>query len=334
MSLASIILISIAVFTSATVAFVLLRKHFREMPIEVTNTVTDQFIDAPIPYGVYLICGPQGVGKTSFMYALLSTDAKYHEKERLTAAAEESMVLKRSGFVGDDIDLRIPPCAYRTRSKVILPDGRETLHADISDFGLPGKFEGTHTFPTMTVIACEEIDSAMDNRKWNKDTDMKTAIFDGMKYIRHQNLVFLGDLQNIGKVDINIRRLATDVIYILKKKDFYEKPHWYSRKKQLVRTEWDFVWMNYQLAENIKTLKEMGMDIDQKYIRRCRFIYKGNIYSQYDSRSGKAYWFRKFKSFTMEKHPKNLFTPSGIEEYCRQNSLYLNDDGDEETNKD
>ena len=37
----------------ATIAsYAILRKHFREVPIERTNTVTDEFIDKPIPPGI------------------------------------------------------------------------------------------------------------------------------------------------------------------------------------------------------------------------------------------------------------------------------------------
>ena len=135
---------------------------------------------------------------------------------------------------------------------------------------------------------------------------MKADIIDGFKYIRHHDLVFLGDAQNFGKVDAAVRKLTTDVIYILSKKDVYGKKHRFSRKKTLLRTEWEFIWVKHQQAENAASLGEMGIEVREKNARKCKLIYEGNIYSQYNSQSGKPYWYRGIKQFSVEKHPENV----------------------------
>ena len=324
MNLWSLISISISVYAIVMVAGVaIIRKHLHDVPIERTNTVTDEFIDKPIPPGVYLICGPQGVGKTSFMNALISIDFKYHSEQRLQYAKAEIDRLNNSGY-----KLTLPQCAYRTRSKLFLPNGKPTYHTDISQFGLPGRRSEVQYFPPYTVIGCDEIDSFMDCREWNKNASMKADIIDGFKYIRHHDLVFLGDLQNLSKVDVAVRKLATDVIYILNKKDMYGKKRRFSRKQTLLRTEWEFIWVKHQQAENAESLREMGIDVHEKNARRCKLIYEGNIYSQYNSQSGKPYWYRGIKQFSIEKHPENTLSPEGVEKYCRQNSL--NYDGGQE----
>ncbi len=312
------------IITASACAFIItfvlglaiLYKRFHKTDLERTNTVTDEFVDKPIPPGVYLITGPQGVGKTSFMNALISIDSKYHGEARLAAAQAEIDVLNKSGY-----NLRLPPCAYRTRSKLFLPNGKPTYHTDISQFGLPGRRAGVQYFPPHTVIGCDEIDSFMDCREWNKNARMKADIIDAFKYIRHQDIVFLGDLQNFSKVDAAVRKLTTDVIYILGKKDVYGKKHRFSRKKTLLRTEWEFIWVKHQQAENAESLREMGIDVKEKNARKCKLIYEGNIYRQYDSQSGKPYWYRGIKQFTVEKHPENVFSPEGVEKYCTQNAL-------------
>lgn len=295
-----------------TVLYKLLHKE----PLERTNTVTDEFIDKPIAPGVYLIAGPQGVGKTSFMNALISIDFKYHGAERLAMAQAEIDMLNKIGY-----NLKVPPCAYRTRSKLFLPNGKPTYHTDISQFGLPGRRPGVQYFPPYTVIGCDEIDSFMDCREWNKNASMKADIIDAFKYIRHHDIVFLGDLQSFSKVDAAVRKLTTDVIYILRKKDVYGKKRRLSRKKTLLRTEWEFIWVKHQQAENAESLREMGIDVHEKNARKCKLIYEGNIYQQYNSQSGKPYWYRGIKQFTVEKHPENVFSPEGVEKYCRQNAL-------------
>ncbi len=305
-----------AFVTTVTIGSTILYKRFHKTDLERTNTVTDEFIDKPIPPGVYIIVGPQGVGKTSFLNALISIDSKYHGAERLQMAKVEIEKLNSIGY-----KLTVPPCPYRTRSKLFLPNGKPTYHTDISQFGLPGRRKEVQYFPPYTVIGCDEIDSFMDCRDWNKNGNMKADIIDGFKYIRHHDLVFLGDVQNFSKVDAAVRKLTTDVIYILGKKDVYGKKHRFSRKKTLLRTEWEFIWVKHQQAENAESLREMGIDVKEKNARKCKLIYEGNIYSQYNSQSGKPYWYRGIKQFTVEKHPENVLSPEGVDTYCKQNAL-------------
>lgn len=325
MSTIVIFISSVGVFVVTVVAgLAIMYKHFHRDTLERTNTVTDEFIDKPIPPGVYIIVGPQGVGKTSFLNALISIDSKYHGAERLRLAKVEIDKLNEIGY-----KLTLPPCPYRTRSKLFLPNGKPTYHTDISQFGLPGRRPEVQYFPPFTVIGCDEIDSFMDCRAWNQNGSMKADIIDGFKYIRHHDLVFLGDVQNFSKVDAAVRKLTTDVIYILGKKDVYGKKHRFSRKKTLLRTEWEFIWVKQQQAENVASLGEMGIEVREKNARKCKLIYEGNIYSQYNSQSGKPYWYRGIKQFTVEKHPENVLSPEGVETYCRQNALNYDDTAQE-----
>ena len=319
MTILSITVAVAGLLTLATISIAVIRKHLRDVPIERTNTVTDEFIDNPIPPGVYLIVGPQGFGKTSFMNALISIDFKYHGAWRMQMANDEWMYLHdKCGYK----NLNKPyPCAYRTRSKLFLPNGKPTLHTDISQFGLPGRRSDVLHVPKCTVFGIDEIDSFMDCREWNKNIELKADIIDGLKYIRHHDLVFIADLQNFGKVDLSVRRLTTDVIYILNKKDIYKRKHRFSRKQMLARTEWEFIWVKHQQAENAEALREMGVDVREKNARRCKLIYEGNIYLQYNSQSGKPYWLRGLKQYEVQEHPINPLSPEGVEKYCTQNTL-------------
>lgn len=324
------ILITAVGVLAGTVAYAVLH---RPRGLEKTNTVTDEFIENPIPSGFYIIVGPQGVGKTSFMNALISTDFKYHSDERLQRARDEASYL--NGIEQTKrYKLTVPPCAYRTRSKLFLPNGKPTYHIDISEFGLPGRRKEVHYLPPYTVIGCDEIDSIMDCRFWNENKDMKADIIDGFKYIRHQNLVFLADAQSLEKVDVALRRLATDVIYILGKKDIYGKCKRFSRHTELLRTVWDFVWVKNQQMKNVATLAEMGIALDaSNYSRKCKFIYEGNIYKQYNSLSGKPYWYNGIEQYTIEKHPENVLSRDGVEKYCNQNLLRFDDKQEEREKK-
>lgn len=322
MTLTIMIVICTAIAALAIVAMLaIIRKSIHDAPIQLTNTVTDEFIKEMIKPGVYIIVGPQGIGKTSFMNALISIDFKYHGAERLRLAQAESDYMNGIEQT-NKYKLNVPPCAYRTRSKLFLPNGKPTYHTDISNFGLPGRRPDVHYFPAYTVVGCDEIDSFMDCRTWNENKDIKADIIDGFKYIRHHGMVFLGDAQNINKIDAAVLKLTTDVMYILDKKDVYGKRHRFSRRTEILRTEWDFVWVKHQEAQNAAMLKEMGIDIASKKVsRKCKLVYEGNIYKQYNSLSGKPYWYKGIKQFTVEKHPENTLSRDGVDTYCKQNAL-------------
>ncbi len=333
MSITSIILIAVAVIVVLTfgTTFVVLhktRKRSLEVALERTNTVTDEFVDNPIKSGVYIFTGAQGAGKSSLMYAMLSVDFMYHGQARLLEGQRDIDMLNAIPQV-KPYKLTMPACAYRTRTKVILPNGKPTYHTDISQFGLPGK-PGVQYFPKGTVIACEEIDSFMDCRKWQED---KQNIIDGLKYIRHNNLVFMGDCQNFDKLDKSIRRLTTDLIFIEDKRDIWHTVttgRFIKRtRREFYGTEWTFIWTKRQLLENATiTAHSMGVDKVsgvENYVRRCKFLYRGNIYSQYDSFSGKAYWYNGLNSYEVEDHVSTGFSREGISDFVKRNPLSKDD---------
>ncbi len=320
-------IVTVVSISGATVAIVYKARHKKEPEaiLERTNTVTDEFIDNPIKSGVYIFAGPQGVGKTSLMMAMLSTDFIYHGQQRLEEGKRDIAMLNAIPQA-KPYKLTMPACAYRTRTKLILPNGKPTYHTDISQFGLPGT-PGIQYFPRGTVLGFDEIDSFMDCRKWQED---KQPVIDGCKYIRHHNLVFMGDCQNFAKVDIAIRRLTTDLIFVLSKRDIwktelvglFKKP-----KRVFYGTEWDFTWTKQQLLENAQQLATLtGCRVNaQDYVRRCKFIYRGNIYSQYDSLSGKPYWYNGLESYEVEDHPVSGLSREGVDQFVKRNALTKED---------
>ncbi len=329
MSVALIVIISVlgTVVVAGTTLIMahVVRKTSKESEESRTNTITDEFIDNPIMPGVYGFMGPQGVGKTSLMYAMLSVDFQYHGNERIEIGRRDiehlnSIVQKRP------YKLKMPDCAYRTRHTVILPNGKKTYHTDISQFGLPGK-PGVQYFPKGTVLAFEEIDSYMNCRKWNDD---KQDIIDGLKYTRHNDMVIMWDAQKIDRVDKAVRDLTTDLLIVESKQEIWKttvSKYLKRRRRVFTGTEWTFLWIKKQLLDNVSSLCGLGYKVDTtQYIRRCKFFYKGDIYKQYNSKSGKAYWLNGIENYYVEEHHDNDFSREGIEEFVKRNALYKEED--------
>ncbi len=294
------------------------KDEIMEIPLERTGTVTDEIMDAPIKSGFYVFCAPQGGGKTSLMYAMMSLDARFHGATRLEEGARQC---KKLNAIPQEnpYKLTMPACAYRTRSLVMLPNGKPTYHTDISQFGLPGK-SGVQFFPQGTFLAFEEIDSFMDCRKWQED---KQNVIDGIKYVRHNNLVVMGDCQNFSKLDVALRRLTTDLIFVVSKRDVYETVHTKNGPvRQFKGNEWEFYWTKQQLMENAEMMRQYGFQIDTKqFVRHCKLFYPGNIHNQYDSCAGKPYWYNGLEQYEIEKHPSNALSRDGIKAFISQNAL-------------
>lgn len=313
-----------------------------------TGTYTDVIHDVGIKSGVYGVVGPQGIGKTSFCMALLSLDAKWHSEERLAKARAEIEQYNKSN--PDDTPVHCPECMYRTRTKLWLPNNKPTYHTDIWQFGLPSPdFPEIQFFPRSTVIFCDEIDGYLDSRQFMRDDAHKKQIYDGLKYVRHQDIALLWDAQIFENVDNKVRRLTMYLIYILDKRDIYgyppeppmRKKHLFRRKRKrrpnrqkvLLRTEWDFIMTTGQESAKRDSLsgddglKAYGLDLSQ-YLKpqKLKLVYEGNIYKQYNSYSGKPLWYRGLKQYSIEKHPESTFSKASIEQFCRQNRIKNNPD--------
>jgi hypothetical protein len=346
LTLTEIILIIIAAGIGAIgiVVGVIAIKHRKPTEVEPLSKFNRDLIAEPLQSGVHVIIGPQGCGKTSFGMALACEDYRWHRDDRLAEARKE--VAKMQAVDASYNSLRVPACPYRTRTRLFLPNGKPTYHIDISQFGLPEGQADVQYLPKSTFVFCDEIDSFMDSRRWQED---KQYITDGFKYVRHHDITFVGDAQCFDKIDISIRRLTTDIYYITSKKDYYNQPKWWAklvpraRERKIIRTEWRFIHVKQQLMSNAQQLKSLGIETPvSSYFRKCKFVYEGDIYSQYNSYSGAPYWYNGIKIYEIEEHPHNNLTRAGVEQWCKSNALRFeapikanqsNKDAQKETNQ-
>ena len=142
----------------------------------------------------------------------------------------------------------------------------------------------------------------------------KANVIDAIKWCGHNRLTFIGDAQVFARLDAAVRALATDQWYVLSRRDFYEdedgrpRPWWrllFRKKPQhrVIRTEWTFLWIKNQMKVQAAELRTLGEVIDTaEYVRKCKFVYYGNIYERYNSESGRAYWLKGIIDYYVEEH--------------------------------
>ena len=282
-----------------------------------------------LPTGFYVICGRQRAGKGSLGCAVMDTDCTYHCAERLARAQAEIDALNAISQ-DDPYDLPLPDFPYRSKNDMFLgPYYRNTYHTDANQFALPDGQENVQYFPPYTMIHCEEIDAYMNCRSWKQSQVEKANVIDAIKWIGHNELTFIGDAQVFDRLDAAVRALTTDRWYVLRRRDYYEdeeKMNWlqaFFRRPQhrVIRTEWDFLWIKNQIHTQAKELRAFGEMIDpSEYVRKCRFVYYGNIYERYDSKSGRKYWLKGIRDFNVEEHPDRTLTREAVDDYCKRNA--------------
>ncbi len=277
-----------------------------------------------LPTGLYVICGRQRAGKGSLCCAIMDTDATYHADERRSLAQEKIDDINKQ----DDYGLNLPEHLYYSKNKMYLTeDYFETYHVDVLDVALPETEKDMH-FAPYSMFSLEEMDAVLNARTWKDGAQKKANVIDGYKWSGHQYLTILGDAQVHARLDAAARALTTDIFYILRRKDYYsddEPRKWwqFARKEDnhVIRTVWDFIWIKNQLYQESQTLNQFGDFIKKDdYIKKCRFVYEGNIYERYDSHSGKAYWYKNIKEFACAPHPDTSLSRDAVNDYCERNA--------------
>lgn len=298
----------------------------RHSTVQRPYTVDEELREHMLPSGFYVICGRQRAGKGSLGAAVMDTDCTYHCAERLSLAQhqiDELNAIPQS----EPYNLHLPDFPYRSKNRMLLgEDYRPTYHIDVNQFALPDGQKNVQYLPPYTLVHCEEIDAYMNCRSWDKASVEKANVIDAIKWLGHNDLTFIGDAQVFGRLDAAVRALTTDIWYILGRRDYYDKGNrkgFFRRREspKIVRTEWTFLWIKNQMKVQAVELKSFGELVDgADFVRKCKFNYYGNIYCRYNSKSGRAYWLKDIKDYTVETHPDESPTREAVNDYCMRNT--------------
>lgn len=268
--------------------------------------------------GFYVIAGQQGAGKTSLATALLSIDFKYHSEERLRIAQSRVNALNASGY-----KLKLPKHLYFSNIELSLDKPMSSMRAtrthylSVQRFGLPNDQFDVQYFPFGSVVYISEADVWLYTQQWQQ---LSKFVWNLIKYVRHNGMTVIFDVQVFDRLPIQLRKLCTDLIYVLSSN--YEPARWWGLIKQ--RTTWHYNWSKPQQHSALEEMIKLGAKIKTKKMSfDGAFTYKGKIYQQYDSYCGEMYFLNGIEKhgYAVQTHAPKSYTPGGVSAYC--NSLPL-----------
>lgn len=266
---------------------------------------------APLPSGVFTVCGPQGIGKTSFCTALLCADYKKWTKWR----TEQGKKIAEEYYQENRIKLNISDRLYFSSIKILLNKRKKlyTHYVDVQRLGLPNPDYDVQYLPCGSVIFIQEADVLLFNRDYKS---LSAYLKNLLKYVRHNLLTVFFDCQVGGMLDIAVRRLTVGLYYIEKSYDGRFFFFWKVRR-------WKFYYIHNQLNEFVKELATAGIKIKLSVVERGRFRVFGNIFERYNSFSGIPYFLNGIDKVNYQymPYPKESFSIKDIADFLKAHPL-------------
>lgn len=282
-----------------------------------------QIIKERLPVGLFAFIGKQGSGKTSLAAAMLCNDFKYHYLERYEESKAFINELNHNGFA-----LHLPKnkCLYFSPDPILLSKKHniETWYIDPTKFKLPNLKEEVQLVPRGSVVFLPEFDNIINCRDWRNMSPYLIAL---AKYARHWDLTIIIDFQVWLRIDKSWRDLMMYTCFIY---DSYWKDKWAWLLKLLhlpIKRVWNYLWCDNQLnafvkdLSNMKTNKRLVKKLSKFVAKDKRYVFKGNIFTRYESTSGFRYFLRGIKDYEYISHEKSDISPEGIERYCQKHPL-------------
>ncbi len=264
--------------------------------------------------------GKQRVGKTSLMTAMICDNFKRYNKLRFKNACAELLQIGRA----KGVNLTCDSVMYFSNYDILL-DAKRGIHThaiDKWDLAVPND-KVIQYYPPYSVIAFMELDKHFNNRAWNMrgaDDESKSLVSYVSKFVYmffatlgQHHLTLLIDYQIFEKLDSALRSLVTDCIYVLGKRDI--KRGLFRREKNI----YSFVWTYPQNISFFEKVSALGITPRAGDVyKRCRYRFKGNIHTRYDSFSCNPLYYDGLNQYEYKRHPSiDWRDDESLKEYCK-----------------
>lgn len=273
--------------------------------------LTEEIKQKPLPSGVYVVRGPQGVGKTSFCAAVLAEDYKRWSTWRTS----EGQKLADDYYRDNRIRLKISDRLYFSNIKILLNKKKRlyTHYVDVQRLGLPNPDFKVQYLPRGSVVYIQEADVLMFCRDYQT---LNEYLINLLKYVRHNLLTVIFDCQVDSALDKAVRRLTVGIYHIEESYDGRFFLFWKVRR-------WKFIYIHNQLNEVVKELATVGIKINVSVVERGKYRCFGNIFERYNSFSGVSYFLNGIEKVGYEylEYPKETFKIEDIEGFIKAHPL-------------
>lgn len=261
--------------------------------------------------GFICVTGPQGVGKTSFVTALLRSDYKKSNKQRYKTSLEFVRSLRSTGYYPS---LKMPQHLYFSNTDIALRGSLSRPKAkcwfiDTQRLALPNDLFEVQYFPQGSVVFISEADLQLSNRDWHGLNNYMISL---IKFVRHNQMTIIFDMQQDGMLDKALRGLETERFEILEKGEM---------SKFLKRIRWRYDWCRPQLLLSRENKVKSGIKFSvfkqREAFHRGSFRYFGNIFKCYNSFTGINYFINGLQNYETINHPICDLTPESVSKYCK-----------------
>lgn len=278
----------------------------------------------PLESGVFVVRGPQGIGKTSFCASLLISDYKKWTKWR----TEEGKNLANAYYKDNRIKLNVSDRLYFSNIKILLDKRKKlyTHYVDVQRLGLPNPDFDVQYLPRGSVVYIQEADVLLFCRDYQ---ELNAYLVNLLKYVRHNLLTIIFDCQVDSALDKAVRRLTVGIYHIENSFDGRFLLFWKVRK-------WRFLYIKNQLNEVVKELATIGIRVKLSVVERGKYRCFGNIFERYNSFSGVAYFLNGIEKggYTYLEYPEESFKVEHIKAFVQAHPLARPDEMKKKKTKD
>lgn len=286
--------------------------------------LTREIRQQPLQSGVFVVRGPQGVGKTSFCTSLLCADYRKWTKWR----TEQGKKLADEYYKANRIKLNISDRLYFSSIKILLDKRKKlyTHYVDVQRLGLPNPDFDVQYLPRGSVVFIQEADVLLFCRDYQ---ELNAYLINLLKYVRHNLLTVIFDCQVDSMLDKAVRRLTVGLYHIEKSYDARFFLFWKVRR-------WKFIYINNQLNDVVKELATVGVKIKVSVVERGKFRVFGNVFERYNSFSGVPYFLNGIEKVGYQylPHPEETYSIKDIQAFVDAHPLIRPDDMKKQKKKD
>jgi hypothetical protein len=242
---------------------------------------------------ITLVCGKPGSGKTSFIAAKAVESMTVGASARCSLCCDEIYLLNEGGFSLSYPEYHITYADFPVCSNVRGYPSLSSFEISLPDFGLPSVDDSEENnpifVPPYSAVFFDEAAKTLNSRDWQNLAMSMRVRFETH---RHVGLDIYMTVHSGIEIDKSLRILADCVVEI---QSVRTRSELYTRGRRVRSVVWDIF-----VFEDISFYAAyLNNPLNKRLYRRVSYVFRGDIFSCYDSRAFFAFHYRNnyFRDF-------------------------------------